>query len=143
MDLRLIVRDNIRLWNWGVTQRVMANVYLLTLYTVYNNEIVVLSAYLPQTIQLLGSFIFRRLGLGCLLVISTVVSYRFLSTVGAIGSFQPLKLEIGRHITWDGTNNSAKGFDSIMPAVMYYDIMFYGTRSFAFFKCNIIPRLLW
>ena len=45
---------------------------------------------------------------------------------------QLLELEIGRHIAWDDTNNRAKGFDSIMlqSAVMYYDIIFYGTLSY-------------
>ena len=48
---------------------------------------------------------------------------------------QPFELEIGRHIAWDDTNNRAKGFDSksitLQPAVMYYNIIFYGTLSFA------------
>ena len=49
--------------------------------------------------------------------------------------FQPLELEIGKQIAWDGTNNRAKGFDSIMlqSAVVYYDIMFHGNISFALY----------
>ena len=49
-------------------------------------------------------------------------------------SMPPFELDIGRHIAWDDTNNRAKGFDSIMlqSAVMYYNILIYGTLSFAF-----------
>ena len=38
-------------------------------------------------------------------------------------SFQPLELEISRHIAYDGTNNRAKGFYSIMlQSAVSYDI---------------------
>ena len=48
-------------------------------------------------------------------------------------SLQPFELEIGRHIAWDDTNNRAKGVNSIMlqSAVMNYNILIYGTLSFA------------